>query len=103
MMIETLIHMDITVAGGVKALKPGDRVDIPIEKAKKLFKLAQIGRDRLEEVRSVHTESGRHENVRTPFPGWVQEDVAASAEALSSEAARAQLPEPVRRLVFEDL
>ena len=40
MMIETLIHMDITVAGGVKALKPGDRVDIPIEKAKKLFRLA---------------------------------------------------------------
>jgi hypothetical protein len=40
LMIETLIHMDITVAGGVKALKPGDRVDIPIEKAKKLFKLA---------------------------------------------------------------
>ena len=40
MMIETLIHMDITVSGGVKALKPGDRVDIPIEKAKKLFKLA---------------------------------------------------------------
>ena len=40
MMIETLIHMDIMVAGGVKALKPGDRVDIPIEKAKKLFKLA---------------------------------------------------------------
>ena len=39
-MIETLIHMDITVSGGLKTLKPGDRVDIPIEKAKKLFKLA---------------------------------------------------------------
>ncbi len=40
MIVETLIHMDITVFGGLKALKPGDRVDIPIEKAKKLFKLA---------------------------------------------------------------
>jgi len=40
LIVETLIHMDITVFGGLKALKPGDRVDIPIEKAKKLFKLA---------------------------------------------------------------
>ncbi len=59
----------------------------------------EIGRDRLEEVRSVHTESGKHENVRTPFPGWVPKDAAARADTLSSEAARAQLPEPVKRFL----
>ena len=59
----------------------------------------EIGRDRLEEVRSVHTESGKHENVRTPFPDWVPKAVAERARALSPEAARAQLPEPVKRAV----
>lgn len=39
-MIETLIHMDLTIAGSVKTLKPGDRLDIPSEKARKLVKLA---------------------------------------------------------------
>ncbi len=40
MIVETLIHMDITVSGGVKTLKPGDRMDISTEKAQKLFKIA---------------------------------------------------------------
>ena len=40
MIVETLIHMDITVSGGLKTLKPGDRLDIPSEKARKLVKLA---------------------------------------------------------------
>ena len=40
MIVETLIRMDITVSGGVKTLKPGDRMDISTEKAQKLFKIA---------------------------------------------------------------
>ena len=40
MIFESLIYMDSTVSGGLKTLKPGDRLEVPNEKARKLFRLA---------------------------------------------------------------
>lgn len=58
-----------------------------------LVRLAEeIGPERLARVRSVHTEQGKHVNVRTPFPEWVPEDVLAEGRRLSVDAARARLP-----------
>ena len=52
----------------------------------------EIGPERLEAVRSVHTETGEHRSVRTPFPEWVPADVLRAGRELSAQAARAQLP-----------
>ena len=41
MLIEALIPMDLALPEGVKTLKPGDRVNLPEDKARKLFKLAK--------------------------------------------------------------
>jgi hypothetical protein len=41
LLIEALIPMNLTLPEGRKTLQPGDRVDLPKEKARKLFKLAK--------------------------------------------------------------
>jgi len=65
-----------------------------------LVRLAdEFGRERLERVDSVHTETGRHINVCTPFPEWVPAEVVEKGSALSVDAARAQLPKGLRDLV----
>ena len=62
MIVETLIHMDITVSGGLKTLKPGDRLDIPTEKARKLFRLAGPRK-----VRIPHDSANIHSGVWVEF------------------------------------
>lgn len=41
MLIEALISMNLTLPEGMKTLKPGDRVDLPEPKARKLLELAK--------------------------------------------------------------
>ncbi len=47
--------------------------------------------ERTELVRQEHTRSGEHHNVKIPFPAWVEEDVSKAADAITVDAARAQL------------
>lgn len=59
--------------------------------------LVRLARDgvlaapRVESVHQEHTDSGEHRNFNVPFPDWVPDDVAKAADALSTDAARAQL------------
>lgn len=59
--------------------------------------LVRLARDgvlepaRVESVHQEHTESGEHRNFNVPFPDWVEEDVAKAADALTTDAARAEL------------
>lgn len=46
---------------------------------------------RVESVHQEHTDTGVHLNFNVPFPDWVPDDVAKAADALSADAARAQL------------
>ena len=48
-------------------------------------------RERLARSREVHTAGGKHVREDMPFPAWVPEDVAASAQGLSLEDALAAL------------
>jgi hypothetical protein len=59
-----------------------------------LVRLAEAGvlaADRVESIQQEHLPTGEHRNFTTPFPGWVPDDVAAAAQALAIEEARAQL------------
>lgn len=59
-----------------------------------LVRLAREGRlsaERVACVQQEHLPDGEHRNLVTPFPDWVPEEVAAAADDLSSDAARAQL------------
>lgn len=59
--------------------------------------LVRLGRDgvlaaeQLAAVQQEHTPTGDHRNVITPFPDWVDDETGAAADALSTDAARAQL------------
>jgi len=59
--------------------------------------LVRLARDgvfspgRVESVHQEHTESGEHRNFNVAFPEWVPDDVAKAADALTADAARAQL------------
>lgn len=57
----------------------------------------EIGPDRLTAVEEIHTPSGRHETVNTPFPDWVESATSREATVMQESAARALLP----RAVFE--
>lgn len=58
-----------------------------------LVRLADvIGPARLAAVDNVHTVSGRHETVETPFPEWVDAETRTKAATLDEAAARASLP-----------
>ena len=50
-----------------------------------------LGKKALAAVRQEHTATGAHRNVLTPFPDWVEPDVAKQARRLSESEARAQL------------
>lgn len=52
---------------------------------------AELGEDRLAEVKQEHTASGKHENTITPFPAWVPADTKKAAAKLSLDDARAAL------------
>lgn len=41
----------------------------------------------LDQIREVHTQSGRHRRYDVPFPEWVPGDVMAAAESLSIREA----------------
>jgi hypothetical protein len=59
-----------------------------------LVRLAREGRlpaERVASVQQEHMPTGEHRNLVTAFPDWVPEEIAAAADALSTEAARAQL------------
>ena len=49
--------------------------------------------DRLASIGQVHTTSGAHRSVTTPFPDWVPADVIDDAAALTPADALATLPE----------
>jgi len=59
--------------------------------------LVRLGRDgviaaeQLSSLQQEHMPTGEHRNFVTPFPDWVDEDTARAADALTSDAARAQL------------
>lgn len=52
---------------------------------------ASFPRSRLAQVRQLHTASGRHLNLETPYPDWVPVAVRRRAAALTGDAARAAL------------
>jgi hypothetical protein len=59
-----------------------------------LVKLAQAGvvsRDRVDSIQQEHMPTGEHRNFTIPYPDWVPDDVAAAAESLSVDDARAEL------------
>jgi hypothetical protein len=59
-----------------------------------LVKLAQanvISRDRVDSIQQEHMPTGEHRNFTIPYPDWVPDDVAAAAESLSVDDARAEL------------
>lgn len=59
-----------------------------------LVRLAREGRlpaERVASVQQEHMPTGEHRNLVTPFPDWVPDEVAAAADALSTDDARAQL------------
>ena len=58
-----------------------------------LVRLAsEIRKDRLAAIEEIHTESGKHRVVKTPFPQWVPADVVRSGKKLPLEEARRMLP-----------
>jgi hypothetical protein len=50
-----------------------------------------IAAGRVASIQQEHMPTGEHRNLVTPFPDWVPDDVARAANALTIEAARAQL------------
>jgi hypothetical protein len=46
---------------------------------------------RVASIQQEHMPTGEHRNLVTPFPDWVPDDVARTAQELTVEAARAQL------------
>jgi hypothetical protein len=59
-----------------------------------LVRLARDGRFVAEAIASVqqeHMPTGEHRNVVTPFPDWVDDVTAGIADAMTAEAAGAQL------------
>lgn len=52
---------------------------------------SKLGTGRLSAINQVHTNSGAHRNVVTPFPKWVPPDVKKAAQNLSEREAQAQL------------
>lgn len=59
-----------------------------------LAKLAQAGvldAERVASIQQEHMPTGEHRNITTPYPDWVPEDTAASAEGLSVDDAKTQL------------
>ncbi len=51
----------------------------------------EIGASRLAAIEQVHTASGAHRTVQTPFPAWVTDEVRAASRTLSRKGARAAL------------
>jgi hypothetical protein len=58
---------------------------------------AWLDPDRLASIEEIHTPTGHHQKLQTPFPRWVPKDVAAAAALLTDEEARKALPECLRR------
>ncbi len=59
-----------------------------------LVRLAREGRlpaERVASVQQEHMPTGEHRNLVTAFPDWVPDEIAAAADSLSSDDARAQL------------
>ena len=48
---------------------------------------AEIPRERIAAIDQVHTASGAHRSVKTPFPKWVPAPVMSAAKKLSEEEA----------------
>jgi hypothetical protein len=59
-----------------------------------LAKLAQAGvldAERVASIQQEHMPTGEHRNITTPYPDWVPEDVAVSAESISVDDAKTAL------------
>jgi hypothetical protein len=57
-----------------------------------LVRLApKLGKGRLSAIKQVHTDSGAHRSVVTPFPDWVPAEVKKAAQALSEHEAQERL------------
>jgi hypothetical protein len=50
-----------------------------------------LGAERLDRIRSVHTDKGHHESARLPLAQWLPSRVAAEAAELTEDEACAQL------------
>ena len=57
----------------------------------RLAKDGVLGDGRVDSLQQEHMPTGEHRNFVTPFPEWVDEATARSAEQLSADQARAQL------------
>jgi hypothetical protein len=51
----------------------------------------QLPAGRLSQLREIHTASGEHTTVETPFPNWMPSASRAAGRSLSAEAALARL------------
>ena len=56
-----------------------------------LAKAGVLDADRVASIQQEHMPTGEHRNITTPYPDWVPDDVAASAESLSVDDAKSQL------------
>jgi hypothetical protein len=58
-----------------------------------LVRLASdIRKDRLAAIEEIHTASGKHRVVKTPFPKWVPAEVLRAGKTLPLDDARRMLP-----------
>ena len=58
-----------------------------------LVRLAsEIRKDRLASIEEIHTASGKHRVVKTPFPKWVPADVLRAGKTLPLDEAKRMLP-----------
>jgi hypothetical protein len=56
----------------------------------------RIPATRLASIEEVHTASGAHRKIETPFPDWVPGEVLQAATALTAEQAFDGLPDCLR-------
>jgi hypothetical protein len=56
----------------------------------------RIPATRLASIEEVHTASGAHRKIETPFPDWVPGEVFQAATALTAEQAFDELPDCLR-------
>jgi len=57
----------------------------------RLTKDGVITAERAASLQQEHMPTGEHRNIITPFPEWVPDEVAAAADRISADEAKAQL------------
>ena len=62
----------------------------------------QFPRQRLAALREVHTPSGKHKVLVTPFPDWVPKEIMQAAQKLPKTEAASQLSLLCQNAVEDD-